>query len=300
VIWRGPHHARDTRFRIDINGRAADTFINPRGVTASPPQGIMPSQQEPDAEARHDHERQYGRGPVSEEELDAQYPGRPRNFAKTFPFHDLYMTLFDPLVDNAKGKKAVPQVARRKHGPHGPAKLSSTDIKITIIQRFISRWRSEVGDDFYPALRLIVPDKDRDRPMYGLKERAIAKLLIKLLKIGPKTEDASNLLNWKLPSHSAASGVAGDFPSRCHAVLKKRPMRTEVGDMRIAEVNELLDKLAAAQKEESQLPVFAEFYNRMNPDELHWLIRIILRRLNMGATERTFFHVGTSNRRWRH
>lgn len=148
-----------------------------------------------------------------------------------------------------------------------------------------------MGDDFYPALRLILPDKDRDRPMYGLKERAIAKLLIKLLKIGPKSADASNLLNWKLPGQNTASGAAGDFPARCHEVLKQRAMRTDVGNMRIAEVNELLDKLAAAQREEDQLPIFTEFYNRMNADELTWLIRIILRRLNMGSTEKTFFHV---------
>ena len=148
-----------------------------------------------------------------------------------------------------------------------------------------------MGDDIYPAFRLILPDKDRDRPMYGLKERSIAKLIIKMLKIGPKTDDASNLLNWKLPSQTAGGVVAGDFSSRCHVVLKKRPMRTEVGDMRIAEVNELLDKLAAAQKEDEQLPIFTEFYNRMNTDEMTWLIRIILRRLNMGATEKTLFHV---------
>ena len=256
----------------------------------------MPSQKVPDAEAIEDHDRQYGHGPTTEKELDSKYPNRPRNHHKTLPFHDLFMTLFDPLLDNAKGKKTGNPVSRRKQGSHGPAKQSSTDIKINIIQRFISRWRGEVGDDFYPALRLIVPDKDRDRPMYGLKERAIAKLLIKLLKIGPKTEDASNLLNWKLPSQTTGYGVAGDFPSGCHAVLKKRPMRTDVGDMRIAEVNELLDKLAAAQKEEAQLPIFTEFYNRMNADEMHWVIRIILRRLNMGATEKTFFHVSAHDR----
>jgi len=239
-------------------------------------------------EAILDHKRQYADRSITEEELDLKFPGRPRNSGKTLPFHDLFLTLFDPLLDNVKGKKANQHPARRAHGP---AKTSPAETKANIIQRFISRWRVEVGHDFYPALRLIVPDKDRDRPMYGLKETAIAKLLIKLLKIGPKTEDALSLLKWKLPGQSAAGGNAGDFPSRCLAVLKKRPMRTKVGNMRIAEVNELLDKLAAAQKEEFQLPIFTEFYNRMNPDEMHWLIRIILRKLNMGATERTFFHV---------
>ena len=68
-------------------------------------------------------------------------------------------------------------------------------------------------------------------------------------------------------------------------------MRQGFGDMRISEVNELLDKLSAAQKEESQLPIFEIFYNRMNADELMWLIRIILRQMKVGATEKTILQV---------
>jgi len=61
--------------------------------------------------------------------------------------------------------------------------------------------------------------------------------------------------------------------------------------MRIAEVNAQLDKLAAAQKEEQQLPIFETFYERMNAEELMWLIRIILRQMKVGATEKTFLNV---------
>ena len=64
-----------------------------------------------------------------------------------------------------------------------------------------------------------------------------------------------------------------------------------VGNMSIAEVNHQLDKLSAAQKEEQQVPIFADFYRNMNPDELMWLIRIILRQMKVGATERTFFSI---------
>ena len=85
--------------------------------------------------------------------------------------------------------------------------------------------------------------------------------------------------------------MAGDFAGRCYEVLSKREMRHEVGDMRIAEVNELLDKLSGASKEEHQLPIFREFYNRMNADELLWLIRIILRQMKVGASEKTFLDV---------
>lgn len=155
------------------------------------------------------------------------------------------------------------------------------------------RWREQVGDDFYPALRLIIPEKDRDRAMYGMKEAAIAKVLVKVLKLDRNSEDATTLLKWKLPGVTAASRVAGDFGGRCYEVLSKRQMRSEPGDMRIAEVNELLDKLSVAQKEEQQQQIFVTFYGRMNATEMMWLIRIILRQMKVGATEKTFLDVRT-------
>jgi DNA ligase-4 len=131
--------------------------------------------------------------------------------------------------------------------------------------------------------------------MYGLKEKAIGKLLVKLMKIDKNSEDGYNLLNWKLPGQTTASRMAGDFAGRCFEVLSKRPMRTAVGDMQIAEVNELLDKLSAAQNEAAQLPIFEIFYTRMNAEELMWLIRIILRQMKVGASEKTFLDVGSLN-----
>ncbi len=129
--------------------------------------------------------------------------------------------------------------------------------------------------------------------MYGLKEKAIGKLLVKLLKINPNSEDGFNLLNWKLPGQTTASRMAGDFAGSCSEVLSKRAMRSTVGDMRIAEVNELLDRLSVVSKEEDQLPVLQTFYNRMNAEELMWLIRIILRQMKIGASEKTIFEVST-------
>lgn len=182
-------------------------------------------------------------------------------------------------------------MARKKQGPHGPANLSPNEARRAIIERFISRWRKEVGNDILPAFRLIIPEKDRDRAMYGLKEKTIGKLLVKVMKIDKNSEDGFNLLNWKLPGQSAASRMAGDFAGRCFEVISKRPMRIAVGDMSIGEVNDLLDRLSAAQKEENQLPLFEQFYEGMNAEELMWLIRIILRQMKVGATERTIFDV---------
>ncbi|OAG44790.1 hypothetical protein AYO21_00751 [Fonsecaea monophora] len=246
-----------------------------------------------DDESMHDessHEQVPNRADV-EKRLDQEYPNRPRNHGKTLPFHTLFEDLFNPLIDNRQKKPAAAVINRRKVGPDGQSNLSPSERRRAIIQRYIARWRKEVGPDFFPAFRLIIPDKDRERGVYGLKEKIIAKLLIKIMKIDKNSEDGYSLLNWKQPGQTAASRMAGDFAGRCYEALSKRPMRVQVGDMTIAEVNELLDKLSGAPREENQLPILAEFYKRMNAEELMWLIRVILKQMKVGATEKTFFHL---------
>ena len=161
----------------------------------------------------------------------------------------------------------------------------------SIIETFISRWRQKVGDDVFPAFRLILPEKDRDRAMYGLKEKVLGKLLVKIMKIDKNSEDGFNLLNWKMPGTSMASRMAGDFAGRCFEAISKRPMRTTPGPLTVGDVNDLLDRLAGAQKEENQLPILENFYRNMNAEELMWLVRIILRQMKIGATEKTIFEV---------
>jgi DNA ligase-4 len=248
----------------------------------------------PDADAIEEQRHQYGPGQITAEELDSKYPNRPINVHKTLPFHQLFTALFNPL-NEARTKAGAPAASRKKTGPHGQTKLTPHEARRNIIERFIAKWRKEVGNDIYPALRLIVPEKDRDRAMYGLKEKAIAKLLIRTMKIDTKSEDADKMLNWKLPGHKWSNASTGDFAGRCFEVISKRPLRSSIGDMSIAEVNVELDRLSLASKEEDQLPIFNRFYLRMNPEELMWLIRIILRQMKVGATERTFFDIWHSD-----
>ncbi|KAG6000162.1 hypothetical protein E4U54_001530 [Claviceps lovelessii] len=243
----------------------------------------------PDADAKREEEMQYAAMGLTREELDQKYPNRPRNHSKTLPFADLFLQLFNPLNENKKQPAGGAQA--RKQGPHGATSLSPQEQRRHIVERFISRWRKEVGNDFYPALRLILPDKDGDRGVYGLKENAIGKLLVKLMKIDKNSEDGYNLLHWKLPGQTMAARLAGDFAGRCYEVISKRPMRTEVGDMTIAEVNQQLDKLAASTGEAENLLVLETFYNRMSAEEMLWLIRIILKQMKVGATEKTFLHL---------
>lgn len=226
----------------------------------------------------------YANGATPLEELDKQYPNRPHNHSPTLPFSDLVRLLFHSLT------KPVPTGAAAK-ARRAASKVSPAEQRRNIIERFFSHWRNEVGNDIYPAMRLIIPEQDRERGVFRLKEQLIAKLLIKLMKISAKSTDGQSLLNWKVPGKSASSRAAGDFAGRCFEALEKRPLRTMPGDIRIGEVNELLDKLAAASGEAEQLPVFEELYRRMSPEELQWMIRIILRQMKIGATERTLLNV---------
>lgn len=236
-----------------------------------------------EGDAAHEEQMMYGANALTEQEMKDKYPNRPHNHAKTLPFSDLYLTLFKPLQETRK-KAGAANINRRKHGPK---QKNPQELKRDVIERFIARWRKEVGNDIFPAFRLIMPEKDRDRGMYGLKEATIGKLLIKIMRIGKDSDDAQNIIRWKLPGFRTSSAMAGDFAGRCHEVISKRPQRTTPGDMTIAEVNECLDRLSHCVKEEDQQPIFEHFYERMNAEELMWLIRMILRQMKIGATEKT-------------
>lgn len=127
--------------------------------------------------------------------------------------------------------------------------------------------------------------------MYGLKEKFLARMLVKILKIDKNSDDGHNLLNWKQPARGGSTKGAGDFPGRAYEVFTKRPFRTDPGDMSIQEVNDLLDRLSRDAREEHQMPILETFCRRMNPDELKWLISIVLRTMHVGATERTFLNI---------
>ncbi|KAI1326619.1 DNA ligase I [Xylariaceae sp. FL0255] len=226
--------------------------------------------------------RQYVTADDSLEKLNEKYPNRPRNHGKTLLFSDLCTSLFDKL--NAPRNSNVSRFARRKETPH--------EYRRKIIEAFIAKWRSQAGNDFFPAMRLILPESDRERAMYKIKEQMIARILIKVLMID-HSADAESLLHWKrlTGGSSAQQQVAGDFPSRCYQVLSKRPLRREAGDLTVADVNEMLNKLSIAAGEKDRLEIFGTFYRRMCPDELQWLIRIILKQVKIGATEKTILEL---------
>ena len=63
--------------------------------------------------------------------------------------------------------------------------------------------------DLYPVTRLMLPQLDRDRGSYGVKETMLAKLFVDMLKLGPNSADATRLKNYRAPT--AGSHITSIF-----------------------------------------------------------------------------------------
>ncbi|KAH8996143.1 DNA ligase 4 [Lactarius hatsudake] len=195
---------------------------------------------------------------------DDSYPEAPQNRGTT-PFSVL-SGLFDKLQNERKPDK------RRK-----------------LMSAWFDRWRREVGHDLYPVLRLLLPQKDRERAIYGLKEKNIAKMYIKLIPLGPKDPDAIRLLEWKKPSGPDRS--SGDFPTVFYEVVAKRSSVIE-GTLTIDDLNDALNEMSKnISKGDAQSKIMRRIYNRTTPEEQRWIVRIILKDLGISVQETSVFSV---------
>lgn len=163
------------------------------------------------------------------------------------------------------------------------------DKREKLLSAWFTHWRDEKGKDLYPVLRLLLPQKDRERSTYGLKEQKIAKTYIKLIPLGPRDPDAIRLTNWKKPLEQ--NKASGDFPTVLYEVVGKRSSVTE-GSLSIDDLNEILDELSQKQDSmEVQSKILRRIYNRATPEEQKWIARVILKDLVISVKETTVFAV---------
>lgn len=201
---------------------------------------------------------------TSAEDHPVEYPAPPQNNGSA-PFYVL-SALFDRLQNERKPDK------RRR-----------------LLATWFNHWREEKGYDLYPVLRLILPQKDRERAVYGLKEKALAKIYIRLIPLQKHDQDAIRLLNWKKPTEKEAS--AGDFPTVLYEVIRKRSSIIQ-GRLSVDEVNNVLDELAqSGGKVDQQVKIMTYVYNSMTAEEQRWLVRIILKDMTISVKETTVFSV---------
>ncbi|KAF8518045.1 DNA ligase 4 [Hysterangium stoloniferum] len=163
------------------------------------------------------------------------------------------------------------------------------ELRRKLLANWFRKWREDVGPDLYPVLRLLLPQKDRERAVYNIKEKTLAKIYIRIIPLNMKDEDAVRLMNWKKPSDK--DKTAGDFPMVLYDVISKRSNVME-GTLNVARVNNLLDELSkAGGKLEQQTNIMTIIYNNCTPAEQRWLVRVVLKDLNISVKETTVLSV---------
>ncbi|XP_005997060.1 DNA ligase 4 [Latimeria chalumnae] len=165
---------------------------------------------------------------------------------------------------------------------------------------FLDSWRkfhnalhkNDLGttDSFYPAMRLILPQLERERMAYGIKETMLAKLYIDVLGLPKEGKDALKLLNYRTPT--STQNEAGDFAVIAYFVLKQRCPNQ--GILTIQQVNCLLDSIAnnnAVKGKDLMKKSLQQLITQSSALEQKWLIRMILKDMKLGISQQTIFHL---------
>lgn len=160
---------------------------------------------------------------------------------------------------------------------------STKDKKGLYLKKFITDYCRQTNKSFHCVLRLLLPQLDRERSAYGIKEHTLAKIYIRILCLHKQSKDAQSLLNFRSPKNAGTS--AGDFGDVAYWVLKNRC--SEGKELTVAQVNTHLDNIALKHAEHDPRGVDEELeimLQRMSAKEQKWLIRIILKdmKLRMG------------------
>ncbi|CAI5516534.1 unnamed protein product [Closterium sp. Naga37s-1] len=143
-----------------------------------------------------------------------------------------------------------------------------------------------VGDSLFAALRLMTPSLDRERGSYGVREAALGRCVAEAIGLARGSEEAQLLEDWQKGGRGHVGENAGKFVEVAMEVLKKRQQELP-GDLTIADVNALLDDLAAAGPREAKVAVVDRMRNATNPTQLKWILLIILQGLHFGMSDKS-------------
>eukprot|EP00667_Euglena_gracilis_P001394 EG_transcript_1394 len=140
-------------------------------------------------------------------------------------------------------------------------------------------WQALRGHDYFPFMRLIVPQLDTARSTYGLKESKLALYYTEILVISPQSPDAMRLRRWKDPGLNPGQGT--HFSDAAFAVLQKRGWQAVGTSLTIAAINDLLNALCAARTPDEKKKVFLGLIRNTSALEQKWALRIILKDMRM-------------------
>lgn len=153
------------------------------------------------------------------------------------------------------------------------------------LKQFFDTWRKVYGNDLYTCVRLLLPELDRERAAFGLKESHLARLYLNALGLDRQTSSvAKQLLEWRRVSHDNQS-TAGDFAKLLFTVIENRTWASQTR-LSIHVISEQLDSLATTDSNK-KLEIVKFWLDQISPGDHLWLLRIILKDLRLGLTERS-------------
>ncbi|XP_050487709.1 DNA ligase 4 isoform X2 [Bombus huntii] len=179
-------------------------------------------------------------------------------------------------------------------------KISKTDTrksrisrKADILEQFFQKCRNmgrelkteypDMDVSLFPILRLILPDLEREREAYNLKEKSLADIYISIFCFGKNSKDAIKLKQYKTPT--AKNITRCNFADKAYWVLQNRFQR-EGSHISIEQINFILDNLSLRRNE-----TFKDLLRKLNALEFKWITRIILKRLDLGIGTKKILQV---------
>lgn len=202
---------------------------------------------------------------------------QPHNFSPTVPFSLIVNELLLKLeATNNENKGNFSSVSAKK---------------VHIIEQFIQTWRTHIGPNIYPAVRLIFPNRDRRK----FNVSGMGRLASRLLALLPELADFQILKNWKRQylQKSLASNDKhlGDLPLIiARIILRRRDQSSPVAStVTVADVNKTLDQMTLKTKVDEQVALLSKLIDRLTIPEVRYFFLILLRESMLSFFERAFF-----------
>ncbi|KAI4490315.1 hypothetical protein M0802_010692 [Mischocyttarus mexicanus] len=163
--------------------------------------------------------------------------------------------------------------------------------KLKILQEFIQQYQEDgvklkeenpnADISIFPVLRLLLPDCDRERKSYNLKEKLLANIYIRVLCLGKSSKDAEKLKNYKIPTSSKSDG--SDLAEIVYSIARKQ-LSPQKESFTIDRINTFLDNISKTHEtHKNKDDLFKELFRQISALELKWLTRIILKNLRLGV-----------------
>ena len=150
-----------------------------------------------------------------------------------------------------------------------------------MIQTFFERYYRV--KDVYPVMRLLLPQLDKERAIYGMKESVLAKMYSDTFSLPKK--DSESLKYWKNPTKQPLGAPSGDFTAVLISVLKNRC--TSESQVTLKEVNSFLYDLSQKFDMKEKQDLFTDFIKKLTLLEQKWIVKLILKDLKIGLGHET-------------